>query len=59
MKRFKVNIDMRLSRINELELTDDMAEVLIRDVADKISYQLMRLGTGRMNYEVVEEEQWS
>lgn len=56
MKRFKVNIDMRLSRINELELTDDMAEVLIRDVADKISDQLMRLGTGRMNYEVVEEE---
>lgn len=59
MKRFKVNIDMRLSRINELELTDDMAEVLIRDVADKISDQLMRLGTGRMNYEVVEEEQLS
>lgn len=47
---------MRLSRIDELELTDDMAEVLIRDVADKITDQLMRLGTGRMDYEVVEGE---
>lgn len=51
MKRFKMNLDINLSK---LDLPDNELNELVRTVADNISEQVRGIGPGRIDYEVVE-----
>lgn len=53
MKRLKMTIDIK---IKDFMLEDEVMEVVIKDIVDKISDKARILGPGRIDYEVVEEE---
>ena len=53
MKRLKRTIDIK---IKDFKLEDEIMENVINHIVDNISKEAQRLGTGRIDYEVVEEE---
>lgn len=53
MKRLKMTIDVK---IKDFQLEDEIIESVIKDIVGEIIDQAQKLGTGRVDYEVVEEE---
>lgn len=53
MKRLKMTIDVK---IKDFQLEDKIMEQVIKDIAGRIADQAQKLGTGRIDYEVVDEE---
>ena len=43
-------------KIKDFKLEDEIMENVINHIVDNISKEAQRLGTGRIDYEVVEEE---
>ena len=52
MKRLKMTIDVKIKD----SLKDEIMEQVINDIAGRIADQAQKLGTGRIDYEVVDEE---
>ena len=52
MKRLKMTIDVKIKD----SLKDEIMEQVIKDIAGRIADQAQKLGTGRIDYEVVDEE---
>lgn len=53
VKRLKMTIDVK---IKDFQLEDEVMKQVIKDIAGRIADQAQKLGTGRIDYEVVEEE---
>ena len=53
VKRLKMTIDVK---IKDFQLEDEIMGQVIKDIAGRIADQAQKLGTGRIDYEVVEEE---
>lgn len=53
VKRLKMTIDVK---IKDFQLEDEIMEQVIKDIAGRIADQAQKLGTGRIDYEVVDEE---
>ena len=53
LKRLKMTIDVK---IKDFQLEDKIMEQVIKDIAGRIADQAQKLGTGRIDYEVVDEE---
>ena len=51
MKRLKMTIDVKIKDF----LEDEIMEQVIKDIAGRIADQAQKLGTGRIDYEVVDE----
>ena len=52
MKKLKMTIDVKIKDF----LEDEIMEQGIKDIAGRIADQAQKLGTGRIDYEVVDEE---
>ena len=52
MKRLKMTIDVKIKD----SLKDEIMEQIINDIAGRIVDQAQKLGTGRIDYEIVDEE---
>ena len=52
MKKLKMTIDVKIKDF----LEDEIMEQVIKDIAGRIADQAQKLGTGRIDYEVVDEE---
>ena len=53
VKRLKMTIDVK---IKDFQLEDKIMDQVIKDTVGRIVDQAQKLGTGRIDYEVVEEE---
>ena len=52
MKKLKMTIDVKIKDF----LEDEIMKQVIKDIAGRIADQAQKLGTGRIDYEVVDEE---